>query len=173
MKNSTKKIIVIFSMITIFMTTLVYAAGAMKTIKALLNGFSVTVNGNKVVSDSIYYNGKVYIPATTLGKALGVKTVIDSKNKLLSFGIVDTPKVITKPGKITKAAFDKLKNGMSYEEATSIIGYNGELISESGEKGDSTYTVMYMYYGSGILGSNANLMFQGDKLMNKAQMGLK
>jgi hypothetical protein len=32
---------------------------------------------------------------------------------------------------------------------------------------------MYKYKGEGELGANANLMFQGDKLANKAQMGLK
>jgi len=72
-----------------------------------------------------------------------------------------------------KAEFDQLKSGMSYKECTAIIGGPGEVVSESGSPGDQFYTVMYQYKGEGELGANANLMFQGDKLANKAQMGLK
>ncbi|NTV91008.1 MAG: DUF3862 domain-containing protein [Clostridiales bacterium] len=74
---------------------------------------------------------------------------------------------------MTKAEFDQLKSGMTYEEATAIIGGPGEVLSESGNAGDEYHTVMYQYKGEGGFGANANLMFQGNKLMNKAQMGLK
>lgn len=74
---------------------------------------------------------------------------------------------------MTKAEFDQLKSGMSYEEASAIIGGPGEVISESGNPGDQLHTVMYQYEGEGDLGANANLMFQGNKLNNKAQFGLK
>lgn len=76
-------------------------------------------------------------------------------------------------GKMTKAKFIEIQNGMNYEEVTKIIGGPGEVLSESGTKGDTYYTVMYQYEGSRSIGSNSNLMFQGNKLMNKAQMGLK
>lgn len=76
-------------------------------------------------------------------------------------------------GKMTKAKFDKIQNGMNYEEVTKIIGGPGEVLSESGDKGTEYYTVMYQYDGIGSLGANSNLMFQGGKLMNKAQFGLK
>lgn len=74
---------------------------------------------------------------------------------------------------ITKAEFDQIKSGMTYEQVSKIIGGPGELLSESGSKGNQFYTVMYMYDGEGELGANANFMFQADKLQNKAQMGLK
>jgi membrane protein involved in colicin uptake len=77
---------------------------------------------------------------------------------------------------ITNAEFDQLKTGMTYDEATDIIGGPGEVLSESGTKGGSgldIHTVMYMYKGEGSLGANANLMFQNEKLINKAQLGLK
>lgn len=74
---------------------------------------------------------------------------------------------------MTKAEFDQLKDGMSYEEATKIIGGPGEVMSESGSVGDPLHTVMYSYKGEGDLGANANIMFQGNKLNTKAQMGLK
>lgn len=73
--------------------------------------------------------------------------------------------------KITKEMFDQIQNGMTYEEIVEIIGGEGELLSETGEKGTQFYTVMYSYQGSG-LGANATFMFQANKLENKAQMGL-
>lgn len=76
-------------------------------------------------------------------------------------------------GKMTKAKFTEIKNGMNYEEVTKIIGGPGEVLSESGSEGDAAYTVMYQYEGIGSMGANSNLMFQGNKLMNKAQLGLK
>lgn len=77
---------------------------------------------------------------------------------------------------MTKAEFDQLKTGMTYDEATKIIGGPGEVISESGTKGGdglNIHTVMYQYKGEGSLGANANMMFQDEKLITKAQMGLK
>lgn len=77
-----------------------------------------------------------------------------------------------KPEGVTMAQFTQLENGMSYEEVVAVIG-EGEIMSETGEKGDQFYTVMYSWEGSGDLGANMTAMFQGNKLQSKAQMGLK
>lgn len=77
---------------------------------------------------------------------------------------------------ITKAEFEKVQNGMTTKEVFGIIGGKGEVMSEVGEKGSETYTVIYMYKGkgaAGVAGANANFTFQDDKLMAKAQVGLK
>lgn len=74
---------------------------------------------------------------------------------------------------ITLAEFKAIENGMTYEEVCEIIGGEGELLSEGGEPGSAYYTVMYQWKGEGSLGANANAMFQGGKLTNKAQYGLK
>ena len=74
---------------------------------------------------------------------------------------------------ITLDQFNQIQNGMTYEEVTNILGGEGEILSESGEKGTDFHTVIYMYQGKGDLGANANLMFQGNKLQNKSQFGLK
>lgn len=74
---------------------------------------------------------------------------------------------------ITLEEFKAIENGMSYEEVCEIIGGEGELLSEGGEPGSAYYTVMYQWKGEGSLGANANAMFQGGKLTNKAQFGLK
>jgi hypothetical protein len=65
---------------------------------------------------------------------------------------------------------------MSYEEVVEIIGGQGEVLSESGTPGGTgmdIHTVMYTWEGESGFGANANAMFQGNKLMNKAQFGLK
>jgi hypothetical protein len=84
-----------------------------------------------------------------------------------------TPEPVKNKPTISKSEFEQLKSGMSYEDTTAIIGGPGEILSESGTPGDQYHTVMYQYKGEGGLGANANLMFQGDRLENKAQYGLK
>ncbi|PGE00020.1 DUF3862 domain-containing protein [Bacillus pseudomycoides] len=74
---------------------------------------------------------------------------------------------------ISKDEFDRIENGMTYDQVKEIIGSDGEVLSESGDKGTEFYTVMYMWKGQGTSGANANFMFQGGKLTNKAQFGLK
>lgn len=76
------------------------------------------------------------------------------------------------PG-ISKAEFDQIENGMTYEEVVQIIGGEGEVLSEVGEKGTELYTVMYTYDGETGLGANANFTFQNNKLQAKAQFGLE
>lgn len=67
--------------------------------------------------------------------------------------------------------FNQIQNGMTLEEVIEVVGGEGEIISESGEKGTDLHTVVYSYNGDN-LASNVTLMFQGNKLMNKSQFGL-
>lgn len=75
---------------------------------------------------------------------------------------------------LTKAEFDQIENGMTYEEVVAIIGSEGELMSEVGAEGEQFYTSMYMWEGES-LGSNANVTFQGSPAVveMKAQFGLE
>lgn len=75
-------------------------------------------------------------------------------------------------GKITKAEFEAIESGMTYDEVVEIIGGPGEVMSESGNEGEAAHTVMYSWDGVGQLGANANATFQGGELINKAQFGL-
>jgi hypothetical protein len=74
---------------------------------------------------------------------------------------------------VSLAEFDQIKAGMSYEEVVKIVGGEGTIASESGEEGDQLHTILYQYEGDGDLGANASFMFQGGKLENKTQIGLK
>ncbi len=58
---------------------------------------------------------------------------------------------------------------MSYAQAIIVIGKKGELLSENEIAG--FHTAMYSW--SNWDGSNMNIMFQNDKLIQKAQFGLK
>jgi hypothetical protein len=78
-----------------------------------------------------------------------------------------------KKGVVTKEKFDQIKDGMTYEEVVSIIGAEGTLVSETGEKGTQTHTAIYEFEADGSFGANANFMFQGGKLVNKAQFGIE
>jgi hypothetical protein len=76
--------------------------------------------------------------------------------------------VFDSPPVVTKAEYDQIKEGMSYEEVCSIIGNRGEEQSRSDLAGITT--VMYAWSNSN--GSNMNAMFQTGKLIQKAQFGL-
>jgi hypothetical protein len=71
---------------------------------------------------------------------------------------------------MSMAEFTALQTGMTYEEAVALIGGPG--VEQSRSELAGTTTVMYMWEGSS-LGANANAMFQDNKLISKAQFGLK
>ncbi|BDG48752.1 DUF3862 domain-containing protein [Parageobacillus sp. KH3-4] len=84
-----------------------------------------------------------------------------------------TPKEEPKKGVVTKEKFEQIKDGMTYEEVVKIIGAEGNLVSETGEKGTPTHTAIYEFEGDGSFGANANFTFQGGKLVNKSQFGIE
>jgi len=70
------------------------------------------------------------------------------------------------------AKFTSIRTGMSKAEVFSVLGV-GELVSENSiDAGQfSVHTEMFAWRGS--WGANCNVMFQNDKVMSKAQFGLK
>lgn len=72
---------------------------------------------------------------------------------------------------ITGLKFNQLHIGMSYQEVVRVLGHSGVLISSYGSA--ESLTVIYYWEGEGSPGSNMNVMFQNDKLISKAQFGLK
>lgn len=71
----------------------------------------------------------------------------------------------------TMAEYNQIKSGMSYAQVVEIIGGPGTEMSSSDIGG--IHTVMYMWQGVGVLGANMNAIFQNDKLVQKAQAGLR
>lgn len=77
----------------------------------------------------------------------------------------------TSAGGVSLGQFQRLRDGMTYAEAVGVLGSPGTEQSRS-SIGDIV-TVMYSWPGSGTLGANMNAMFQNDKLVTKAQFGLR
>ena len=72
------------------------------------------------------------------------------------------------PPVVTKAEYDQVGNGMTYEQVTAIIGASGSELSRGDLAGFTS--VMYSWTNSNSSGMNA--MFQNGKLVQKAQFGL-
>lgn len=72
---------------------------------------------------------------------------------------------------ITLEEFNKIQNGMSYEEVKSIIGSSGTLSSNVSMNGVTVE--IYTWYGNGTAGSNANVTFTNNSVTGKAQAGLQ
>ncbi|MFC1600782.1 hypothetical protein ACFL34_00340, partial [Candidatus Sumerlaeota bacterium] len=77
---------------------------------------------------------------------------------------------------VTFDEYKSIQNGMSYRAVVAIVGAEGEEMVRNKIDGvpgvmESIETVMYQWVNSN--GSNMNAMFQNDKLMQKAQFGLK
>lgn len=62
-------------------------------------------------------------------------------------------------GRISKEAYGKIKNGMTYDEVKSIVGSEGKNIFESGDKGTDGYSISYMWLGEN--GGEATIGFTG------------
>lgn len=75
-------------------------------------------------------------------------------------------------GQVTLEKFEQIEHGMSYEEVADLIGSEGELVSEAGEKGTNLYTAMYEWGAADEGFGNANFMFEDGILTSKAQAGL-
>ena len=71
---------------------------------------------------------------------------------------------------ITLEKFNKIENGMTYDQVKEIIGCDGTVNSET-EVSNIKMTI-YSWYGKDNI-SNANVTVQNGKIISKAQIGLK
>lgn len=71
---------------------------------------------------------------------------------------------------MTLEEFDRIENGMTLAQVEDIVGGEGALASTAGS-GEFRAEV-YTWDGSGSLGANALVMFQGGRVTSKAQHGL-
>lgn len=70
---------------------------------------------------------------------------------------------------LTMDGYNRVKTGMTFDQVTEIIGKPSQEMSRNELAG--TETVMYSWEGN--LGANMNAMFQNNKLVQKAQFGLR
>lgn len=71
---------------------------------------------------------------------------------------------------ITLDQFNKIENGMTYNQVKDIVGCDGTVNSET-EVSNIKMTI-YSWYGKDNI-SNANVTVQNGKIISKAQIGLK
>ena len=111
---------------------------------------------------------------TAYGELNGIKTytTVLMSDVSVPYLIAQYVDINPETGSITKAKYDQLKTGMAYEKVKSIIGSDGKVLSEYGEKGKSDYTATYEWDGDNA-GEMAMIVFQGNKLQSKNQTGLK
>jgi hypothetical protein len=82
--------------------------------------------------------------------------------------------IIQSDASMSLAEFNKIQTGMTYQEVQDIVGGEGTLSSSVDIGMGSEYkTEIYQWTGDGSIGANANVTFQGGKVMSKAQIGLK
>jgi hypothetical protein len=70
---------------------------------------------------------------------------------------------------VTMANYNRIQTGMTYAQVCKILGKDG---TERSRNDDARYhTVVYQWQGDDL--ANMNAIFQNDKLVSKAQFGLK
>lgn len=76
---------------------------------------------------------------------------------------------------ITMSEYEAIQDGMTYAQVVEVVGCEGtEQSSSNIDAGsNSIKTIMYTWEGNGGPGSNANVTIQNDKVVSKAQIGLK
>ncbi|WP_409304261.1 DUF3862 domain-containing protein [Peribacillus sp. SCS-155] len=73
--------------------------------------------------------------------------------------------------RITKAEYEKIKNGMTYEEVTEIIGSKGVEATDQDEP--DTKAEVYRFEGAGKAGADVHIYFKDGKVEGKEQEGLE
>lgn len=99
-------------------------------------------------------------------------TVLDG---VVSYDVFDgSEPVVYNAPTISLSEFNQIVTGMTYDEVVEIVGGPGQVLSQTDLGIGAEYaTVMYMWEGEGMLGANANVMFQGGEVYSKAQFGLE
>jgi len=73
---------------------------------------------------------------------------------------------------ISKATYDKLKTGMTYEDVVKLFGLSGKQVYESGEKGSENFATSYLWKNEN--GSQQiQINFIGNKLYDKTEYYLE
>ena len=97
----------------------------------------------------------------------------DSTSALNTDDVSDTSDVPEITGLLTLEKYNQIEIGMTYDEVKEIIGSDGSLSMEIGDKGTDYYMAGYIWEGSGD--GSASLVFgkKDAKLLSKSQHGLE
>lgn len=134
------------------------------------------VSGAIVEGTISYESGRVYVGQISDRQPHGEGAMYDADGNLIFEGAFQQgqPVLEDNPPEISLSEYEQIKNGMSYASVANIIGSPGELLSEVDlGLGADLVTKMYSWDGSGDIGANATVMFQGGQVIEKAQYGLE
>lgn len=98
---------------------------------------------------------------------IGVAAVLNTSNT------IDNNSASKNSELITLEEFNQIQSGMTYEQVKEIIGSDGTLTSDTSIGDEKYHTQIFTWYGNKMTGANANVTFQGGKVVGKAQVGLK
>lgn len=102
------------------------------------------------------------------------KIIMGIVNKNILYSAYGGNSAAYNPPTISLEEYNSIQIGMTYQEVVDIIGSTGEALAEVDLGiGHEYYTNMLMWEGEGIVGANANIMFQDGKVIQKAQFGLE
>lgn len=109
--------------------------------------------------------------ATTVENNVVPSDVQEESSAVLSSALPPSSVAIVNPPEMSLEEYYKIKNGMTYDQVTAIIGSYGV---EQARSGSGAYEmVIVSWVGNGFLGSNANITFQGGRVEAKGQIGLQ
>ena len=130
------------------------------------NSATNNVTGNSATTNVTNNN---LVNSNTAANASNIAVVTNSANIKNSSNTPAALPVGPVDSGLNVANFNKLETGMKYADVVRIFGSEGKIISDGDFGG--VRTVMYQWSGAG--GSFAKIVFQNDKLYDKAHTGLR
>ena len=109
------------------------------------------------------------IPKDTENQAPTVSQNVSQSSKTTPTKASEKSSTLT----ISKAKYNQLKYGDTYEKIKSQLGGTGEVVTESGTKGSKSYTVTYLCHVKSPSGGEVFLAFKDNKLVNKMEVNLQ
>lgn len=134
---------------------------------------SATTKKCKYCKSEIDKKAKVCPVCGRLQKAHGCLITVAVLLIFMSIGIFTATRFIQPADDkyITLDEYNQIEAGMTYEQVQEIVGSAGTISADTSVAGIRTFIVTW--YANPDLGTNANVTFQNDAVIGKAQVGLK
>ncbi len=121
MNKQSIKGFVVGVVLTMLLTTTVFAAGGASSIGALLNRMDVYIDGKEYTENNLLYNGRIYIPLRDVANMTGKKIILDQKGlAVFLYNTTDTTKTNLdtilnySQAKVMESTAYYVKNGRTY-----------------------------------------------------------
>lgn len=136
----TLKIVVLSVIITAMVMSTALGAQVKKTIEVVYNSVNITVNGKKVTTDNILYDGTTYVPLRAISEMLDKQVAWNGKTNTASIKDKKEPEPVIEGTLSQKNAIKSANNYLSLT-AFSKNGLIKQLEFEGFSNADATYAV--------------------------------